>query len=114
MLSLLSFLTVVVLLLASSAYSMDSGEEIALRKLTVTTDVLTSYEDELVNEPVSGMLLMRDTISIDLSLNSSYNYEPTILIFLFHLIRLNPEYGTCRSNYLKRQIQIQPIMLLRC
>ena len=75
MLSLLSFLTVVVLLLASSAYSMDSGEEIALRKLTVTTDVLTSYEDELVNEPVSGMLLMRDTISIDLSLNSSYNYE---------------------------------------
>ncbi len=72
---MLSFLTVVVLLLVSSAYGMDSGEEIALRRLTATTDILTSYEDELVGEPVSGMLLMEDTVSIDLSLNSSYIYE---------------------------------------
>ena len=75
---MLSFLTVVVLLLVSSVYGMDSGEEIALRRLTITTDVLTSYEDELVDEPVSGMLLMEDTVSIDLSLNSSYFYELVI------------------------------------
>ena len=68
---MLSVLTVVLLLLVSS----DNGEEVALRRLTATTDILTSYEDELVDEPVTGMLLMRDTVSIDLSLNSSYFYE---------------------------------------
>ncbi len=72
---MLSCLTVVVLLLVSSVYGMDSGEEIALRRLTTTTDILTSYGDELVGEPVSGILLLEDTVSIDLSLNSSYFYE---------------------------------------
>ncbi|MCK5035671.1 MAG: hypothetical protein KAS73_07260 [Candidatus Sabulitectum sp.] len=72
---MLSFLIIVVLALFSSVYGMDSGEEIALRRLTATTDILTSYEDELVGEPVSGMLLMEDTVSIDLSLNNSYFYE---------------------------------------
>ncbi|MCD4708650.1 MAG: hypothetical protein K8S62_13030 [Candidatus Sabulitectum sp.] len=75
---MLSFLTVVVLLLVSSAYGMDNGEETALRRLTATTDVLTSCGDELVDEPVTGMLLMEDTVSIDLSLNSSYFYELVI------------------------------------
>ncbi|MEA3265890.1 MAG: hypothetical protein U9P42_02960 [Candidatus Fermentibacteria bacterium] len=72
---MLSFLIIVVLALFSSVYGMDTGEETALRRLAATTDILTSYEDELVGEPVSGMLLMRDTVSIDLSLNSSYIYE---------------------------------------
>lgn len=75
---MLSFLIVVVLALFSSVYGMDSGEEVALRRLTATTDILTSYEDELVDAPVSGMLLMEDTVSIDLSLNSSYFYELVI------------------------------------
>ena len=75
---MLSFLVIGVPALFSSVYGMDSGEEIALRRLTATTDILTSYEDELVDEPVSGMLLMEDTISIDLSLNSSYFYELVI------------------------------------
>lgn len=75
---MLSFLVIVVLALFSSVYGMDNGEDIALRRLTVTTDVLTSYEDELVDEPVTGMLLMKDTVSIDLSLNSSYFYELVI------------------------------------
>lgn len=75
---MISFLVIFVLALFSSVYGMDSGEEIALRRLTVTTDVLTSYEDELVDEPVTGMLLMRDTISIDLSLTSAYCYELVI------------------------------------
>ncbi len=70
-----SLLIVVVLVLFSSVFGMDNGEEVALRRLTATTDILTSYGDELVGEPVSGMLLMADTVSIDLSLNSSYFYE---------------------------------------
>ncbi|MCK5133794.1 MAG: hypothetical protein KAR40_16795 [Candidatus Sabulitectum sp.] len=77
---MLSFLVFVVIVLAlfSSVYGMDNGEEIALRKLTVTTDILTSYGDELFDEPVTGMLLMEDTVSIDLSLDSSYLYELVI------------------------------------
>ena len=51
-----SFLTVVVLVLFSSVFGMDNGEEVALQRLTATTDILTSYGDELVGEPVSGML----------------------------------------------------------
>ena len=68
-------IVVVVLALFSSVYGMDGGEEAALRRLSATTDVLTSYEDELVGEPVTGLLLMQDTVSIDLSLTSIYAYE---------------------------------------
>ena len=73
-----SLLIVVVLALFSSVYGMDSGEETALQKLAITTDVLISYGEELVGDPVSGMLLMQDTVSIDLSLNSSYLYDLVI------------------------------------
>ncbi len=75
---MLSFLIIVVLALCSSVYGMDSGEEIALHRLAITTDILASYGEELVGEPVSGMLLMQDTVSIDLSLNSSYLYDLVI------------------------------------
>lgn len=75
---MVSFLIVVVLALFSSVYGLSAGEEVALRKLAATTDVLTSYGDELVDEPVTGMLLMKDTVSIDLNLDFSYLYEIVI------------------------------------
>ncbi len=75
---MLSFLLILVMALFSSVHGMDSGEETALRRLAATTDILTSYEDEIVGEPISGMLLMADTVSIDLSLNSTYFYEAVV------------------------------------
>lgn len=62
----------------SSLYGMDAGEELALHRLSNTVDVLTSYEDELVGEPISGMLLMEDTVSIDFDLEFCYLYEVVV------------------------------------
>ncbi len=69
---------VVLLVLVSTVYGMSDGEELALRRLSNTVDVLTSYDDELVGEPVSGMLLLADTISIDFTLEFSYLYEVVV------------------------------------
>ena len=52
-----------------------SGEELALARLSGTTDMLVTIGEEMLDEPMAGMLLLQDTVSIDLNLNSEYTYQ---------------------------------------
>lgn len=51
------------------------GEEKALERLSMTTDLLICIGEEMVGEPLSGILLLNDTLSIEISLNSVYSYQ---------------------------------------
>ncbi|MCK5132792.1 MAG: hypothetical protein KAR40_11640 [Candidatus Sabulitectum sp.] len=64
-----------VLCLCSVAFSTEQGKERALTRLSATTDMLISIGEEMMGEPMTGMLLLEDTVSIDLSLNSAYTYQ---------------------------------------
>lgn len=55
--------------------SGSSGEEVALSRLSVTADMLVSIGEEMMNEPFTGMLVLQDTVSIDLNLNPEYTYQ---------------------------------------
>ena len=72
---MISLLLGLLLCLISSANAADQGEETALARLLVTTDVLVSFGDEIAGEPMSGMLVLKDTVSIDLSISSEYTYQ---------------------------------------
>lgn len=80
-----------------------SGEELALSRLSVTTDMLVSIGEELMNEPMAGMLLLQDTVSIDVSLSCEYSYqlimwtESTFNYVDFWLT--NPQGGTPRGDF---------------
>lgn len=54
----------------------NDDEAKALERLTMTTDMLVSIGEEMVGQPQGGILLLGDTISIDLNLlpNSSYQF----------------------------------------
>ena len=52
-----------------------SGEELALARLSITTDMLVSIGEEMISEPMAGILAIEDTVSIDLNLNSGYTYQ---------------------------------------
>ena len=52
-----------------------SGEELALTRLSVTTDMLVLIGEEMMDEPMAAMLVLQDTVSIDLNLNSEYTYQ---------------------------------------
>lgn len=52
-----------------------SGEGLALTRLSVTTDMLVSIGEEMMGEPVSGMLVLSDTVTIDMSLCCDYTYQ---------------------------------------
>ena len=54
----------------------NEGEAKALERLTMTTDMLVSIGEEMVGQPQGRILLLGDTISIDLNLlpNSSYQF----------------------------------------
>jgi len=62
------------ILIASSAFAGDNLAK-ALERLTMTTDMLIPLGDEMVNAPYSGMLLLQDTVSIDIDVNSTYTYQ---------------------------------------
>ncbi len=62
-------------LLCLSVPVFGAGEEIALARLSGTTDMLISIGEEMVFEPIAGMLVLQDTVSIDLNLNSAYTYQ---------------------------------------
>lgn len=51
------------------------GENKALERLSMTTDMLVSIGEEMVGQPVSGELVLGDTLSVDVILNSSYTYQ---------------------------------------
>jgi len=80
-----------------------SGEEVALARLSITTDMLVSIGEEMMGEPFTGMLLLEDTVSIDMSLCSEYSYqmimwtESTFNYVDFWLT--NPQGGTPRGDF---------------
>ncbi|MCK5035672.1 MAG: hypothetical protein KAS73_07265 [Candidatus Sabulitectum sp.] len=79
-----------------------SGEELALARLSVTTDMLVSIGEEMMSEPVTGLMVLEDTVSIDMSLSCEYTYqfimwtESTFNYVDFWLT--NPQGGTPRGD----------------
>ncbi len=47
----------------------------AMERLTMTTDMLVSIGEEMIGQPQGGMLLLGDTISIDLNLLPDFSYQ---------------------------------------
>ncbi|MCK5786801.1 MAG: hypothetical protein KAH54_09635 [Candidatus Sabulitectum sp.] len=68
-------LLLTMLLFSFSHSSASEGEAKALERLAVTTDMLISAGDEMVDEPFSGLLVLNDTLSLDMNLNSTYSYQ---------------------------------------
>lgn len=59
----------------TGAANASQGEEKALERLSMTTDMLLAIGEEMVGEPVSGMLVTGDTILVDVNLSSQYSYS---------------------------------------
>ena len=72
---MISLVMGVLLCLYSSVLGADSGQDIALSRLSGTADMLVSIGEEVVGEPIAGLLCMQDTVSIDISLDSRYAYQ---------------------------------------
>lgn len=62
------------LLIVSTAYA-DNGLSKALERLAMTTDMLLPLGDEMIDSPQTGLLLLEDTISIELDISSEYAYQ---------------------------------------
>ncbi len=79
-----------------------SGEELALSRLSATTDMLVSIGEEMMGEPVTGLMVLEDTVTIDMSLSGEYTYqfimwtESTFNYVDFWLT--NPQGGTPRGD----------------
>jgi len=72
---MISMVIGVLLCLSASVPSADSGQDVALLRLSGTSDMLVSIGEEVVGEPIAGLLCMQDTVSIDISLDSRYAYQ---------------------------------------
>lgn len=69
-------LSFVLLCTLSSAFAFASAGEVkALERLAMTTDMLICIGEEMAGEPLSGMLLLNDTVSVDLTINVAYTYQ---------------------------------------
>ncbi len=58
-----------------SVAKASEGEEKALDRLSMTTDMLLSIGEEMVGEPVSGMIVTGDTLMVDVNLSTEYSYS---------------------------------------
>ena len=74
MISRISFFFFFLFFLCSSGFA-SSGEELALSRLSVTTDMLVSIGEEMACSPVAGMLVMEDTVSVDFTMSPNYTYQ---------------------------------------
>ena len=63
------------LILATSVLGAVAGEDVALSRLSGTSDMLISIGEEMVGEPISGLLCMQDTVSIPITFDSKYAYQ---------------------------------------
>jgi len=52
-----------------------SGEEKAVERLSLTTDMLVSIGEEMAGQPVSGMLIVGDTVTVDLQVSAANSYQ---------------------------------------
>lgn len=59
----------------SSLVLGSSGEDIALSRLSGTTDLLISIGEEMASVPIAGVLVMEDTVSVEFSLSAGYTYQ---------------------------------------
>lgn len=64
----------VILAVCSVCFGLE-GEEKALSRLAMTTDRLLVLGDEMVGEPLSGMITMGDTLLLDVNLSREYSYS---------------------------------------
>lgn len=72
---MISLVIGVLLCLSASVLGAGSGQDVALSRLSGTSDMLVSIGEEVVGEPIAGLLCMQDTVSIDISLDSRYAYQ---------------------------------------
>ena len=68
------YLLLILALSFPSAFAAQ-GEAKALERLAMTTDMLISIGEEMVDGVRSGILVEGDTLSVELSLNAAYSYQ---------------------------------------
>ncbi len=64
-----------VFFLCLSASLATEGSLKALERLAMTTDMLIVIGEEMIGEPQSGVLILNDTLSIDISLSTAFTYQ---------------------------------------
>ena len=52
-----------------------SGEEKAVERLSLTTDMLVTIGEEMAGQPISGMLVVGDTVTVDLQVSAANSYQ---------------------------------------
>lgn len=67
-----ALLAIVAVIATAKAFE---GEEKALERLSMTTDMLLAIGEEMVGEPVSGMIVTGDTLMVDVNLSTEYAYS---------------------------------------
>ncbi|MEA3265517.1 MAG: hypothetical protein U9P42_01050 [Candidatus Fermentibacteria bacterium] len=63
------------LLCFAASMSASTGEAKALERLTITTDVLITSGESMTGDAMSGMLVLEDTLSVDLLVDPEYSYQ---------------------------------------
>jgi len=64
-----------VVLCCVSSLSASTGETKALERLAITTDMLVTSGENMAGDAQSGMLVLGDTVSIDLVIDPEYSYQ---------------------------------------
>jgi hypothetical protein len=62
------------LLICSLSLAGD-GEEKAVERLSLTTDMLATIGEEMTGQPISGMLVAGDTVTVDLQVDAANSYQ---------------------------------------
>jgi len=52
-----------------------SGEEKAVERLSLTTDMLVTIGEEMTGQPISGMLVVGDTVTVDIQVDAANSYQ---------------------------------------
>ncbi|MCD4708134.1 MAG: hypothetical protein K8S62_10395 [Candidatus Sabulitectum sp.] len=78
------------------------GEDKALGRLSMTADMLVCIGEEMTGNPLSGILIAGDTLSINVNISSTYSYQFIVWTdSAFNCVDFwltNPQGGTPRSD----------------
>jgi len=66
---------ILLIILVYSLSTASSGEEKAIERLSLTTDMLVTIGEELFGQPVSGILVTGDTVTVSLQVNAANSYQ---------------------------------------
>lgn len=58
-----------------TSMSASTGEAKALERLAITTDILITSGESMAGNAMSGMLVLEDTVSVDLLIDPAYSYQ---------------------------------------